>query len=117
MGYRVGIDDFGSGAASLQYLHAFAVDFVKVDGGLIQRLGQSPREDALLKSVLSTCRELGIETIAEWIDSQEKLKRCRDIGFQFGQGRLFGESLPGLPKVATESVQRARREGVKLSWG
>jgi len=117
MGYRVGIDDFGSGAASLQYLHAFAVDFVKVDGGLIQRLGRSPREDALLKSVLSTCRELGIETIAEWIDSQEKLKRCRDIGFQFGQGRLFGESLPGLPKVATESVQRARREGVKLSWG
>src|ERR1017187_7183913 len=49
MGYRVGIDDFGSGSASLTYLHAFAVDFVKIDGALVQRLGKSPREDALLK--------------------------------------------------------------------
>jgi EAL domain-containing protein (putative c-di-GMP-specific phosphodiesterase class I) len=116
MGYRVGIDDFGSGAASLHYLHAFAVDFVKVDGGLIGRLGQSPREDALLKSVLSSCRELGIETIAEWIDSPEKLQRCRDMGFQFGQGRFFGGSLSELPKAAAEPARRAKRVGVQETW-
>jgi EAL domain-containing protein (putative c-di-GMP-specific phosphodiesterase class I) len=116
MGYRVGIDDFGSGAASLQYLHSFTVDFVKLDGAVIQRMGKSPREDALIRSMLSTCRELHIETVAEWIDSAEKLQRCRDMGFQHGQGRHFGGSLSELPRVAA-SVPRARREGVKVSWG
>ena len=116
MGYRVGIDDFGAGAASLQYLHGLTVDFVKVDGGVIQRLGKSPREDALLKSVLATCAELHIETVAEWIDSPEKLQRCRDIGFRYGQGRQFGGSLAELPRQAT-TLKNARREGTKLSWG
>ena len=109
MGYRVGIDDFGAGSASLQYLHGFAVDFLKVDGALIRRLGKSPREDALLKGVLQTCADLGIETIAEWIDSPEKLQRCRDIGFQMGQGRYFGGALTEFPKPMMLAPQRAKR--------
>ena len=116
MGYRVGIDDFGSGAASLQYLHGFTVDFVKMDGAVIQRLGKSPREDALLKSVLSTCAELKIETVAQWIDSPEKLQRCRDIGFHYGQGRHYGGSLSELPKPVLQTARRPRRVGVIESW-
>jgi EAL domain-containing protein (putative c-di-GMP-specific phosphodiesterase class I) len=116
MGYRVGIDDFGSGAASLQYLHGFTVDFVKVDGGVIRRLGTSPREDAFLKSVLSTCAELKIKTVAEWIDSPEKLERCRDIGFHFGQGRQFGPSVSELPKAAGLVVPRARSRSTEPFW-
>ena len=87
-----------SGSSSLTYLHAFAVDFVKIDGALIQRLGKSPREDALLKSLAVTCADLRIETIAEWIDSDDKLRCCREIGFCFGQGRHFGGSLNELPR-------------------
>jgi EAL domain-containing protein (putative c-di-GMP-specific phosphodiesterase class I) len=98
MGYRVGIDDFGAGAATLQYLHGLTVDFVKVDGGLIDKLGKSAREDALVRSVLSSCKELGVETIAEWIDSPEKFKHCSTFGFQFGQGRHFGAALKALPR-------------------
>jgi EAL domain-containing protein (putative c-di-GMP-specific phosphodiesterase class I) len=105
IGYRVGIDDFGAGAATLQYLHGLTVDFVKVDGGLIDKLGKSAREDALVRSVLSSCRELGVETIAEWIDSPEKLKLCSTFGFQFGQGRHFGAALKALPRK-TNRLQR-----------
>ena len=115
MGYRVGIDDFGAGAASLQYLHGLTVDFIKVDGGVINRLGKSPREDALLKSVLATCAELHIETVAEWIDSPEKLQRCKDIGFRYGQGRHFGGSLTELPRPAAN--RNVKREGTKVRWG
>jgi EAL domain-containing protein (putative c-di-GMP-specific phosphodiesterase class I) len=93
------------------------VDFVKVDGGVIQRLGKSVREDAVLKSVLSTCAELHIETVAEWIDSPDKLQRCRDVGFQFGQGRHFGGSLAELPKDAAAQKRNVRRQGEKVSWG
>jgi len=118
MGYKVGIDDFGAGAASLQYLHGLTVDFVKFDGGVIQRLGKSPREDALLKSVLATCNELHIETVAEWIDSADKLQRCKDIGFNCGQGRHFGGSLAELPKDHSMMQKRnVRREGERVSWG
>lgn len=103
MGYRVGIDDFGAGAATLQYLHGLTVDFVKVDGVLIQGLGKSQREDALLRGVLTSCAERHIETIAEWIDSPDKLKRCTEMGFRFGQGRHFGATLKTLPRVAREN--------------
>jgi EAL domain-containing protein (putative c-di-GMP-specific phosphodiesterase class I) len=109
MGYRVGIDDFGAGAASLQYLHGFSVDFLKVDGSLIRRIGNSQRDDALLKGVLQTCSDLGIETVAEWIDSPEKLQRCRDIGFMMGQGRYFGGALTEFPKPMMLMNARPKR--------
>jgi len=102
MGYRVGIDDFGAGAASLQYLHGLAVDFIKMDGALIQRLGKSPREDALLKSVLSTCAELRIETIAEWIDSPDKLQRCRISASNWDRGIISVPRCPELPKPVAQ---------------
>jgi EAL domain-containing protein (putative c-di-GMP-specific phosphodiesterase class I) len=106
MGYRVGIDDFGAGAATLQYLHGLTVDFVKVDGGLIDKLGKSPREDALVRTVLTSCKELDVDTIAEWIDSPEKLNRCKTFGFQFGQGRHFGAALTALPSTAKPQQRR-----------
>ena len=117
LGFRVGIDDFGAGAASLQYLHGLSVDFVKVDGGLIQRLGKSAREDALLKGVLSTCVDLKSKTIAEWIDSPDRLKRCADLGFNLGQGRFFGEPLSKLPNPDAAANRNLRRAGAKESWG
>jgi EAL domain-containing protein (putative c-di-GMP-specific phosphodiesterase class I) len=117
MGYRVGIDDFGAGAASLQYLHGFTVDFVKVDGGVVQRLGKSPREDALLKSVVRTCHELHIETIAEFIDSPERKNLCIETGFDLGQGYLFGKAVNELPRPVPSPLSRARRKGVQETWG
>lgn len=98
MGYRVGIDDFGAGAASLQYLHRLPIDFLKVDGAVIQRIDGGARENALPKSVLETCAKLHIETIAEWVDSPERLARCAEMGFHYGQGRQFGATASELPK-------------------
>lgn len=117
MGYRIGIDDFGSGAASLQYLHGLNVDFVKLDGLLIQRIGKSTREDALLRGVINTCRDLGIETIAEWIDSDEKHQACKEMGVDLGQGRHFGKTLTVLPAAEPVPQKRARRMGTQESWG
>jgi EAL domain-containing protein (putative c-di-GMP-specific phosphodiesterase class I) len=109
MGYRVGIDDFGAGAATQQYLDALTVDFIKVDGSLINRIGKSERDDAYLRAVIARCAERRIETIAEWIDSAEKLKRCVAMGFRLGQGRHFGATLTSLPRVAREGVHRPQR--------
>ena len=109
MGYRVGIDDFGSGAATQQYLDALGVDFIKIDGSLISKIGQSESDDAYLKSVIRHCAERRIETIAEWIDSAEKLKRCVAMGFKLGQGRHFGATLTSLPHVTRDGAYRPQR--------
>jgi EAL domain-containing protein (putative c-di-GMP-specific phosphodiesterase class I) len=93
MGYRVGLDDFGAGAASLNYLHAFTVDFVKFDGKLINQIGQSQRDDALLAGLAKLCAEMKVDTIAEWIESEAMAKAALDLGFRHGQGRWMGPPL------------------------
>ena len=100
MGYRVGLDDFGAGAASLNYLHAFPVDFVKFDGKLIHQIGQSQRDDALLAGLAKLCAEMKVDTIAEWIESEPMAKAALNLGFRHGQGRWMGPPLRGNSRPA-----------------
>ena len=115
LGYRVGLDDFGAGAASLNYLHAFGVDFVKFDGSLIRKLGQSKRDDVLLAGLVKLCGELGVHTVAEQIETAEQAAAAKAMGFDLGQGHRFGKALAELPPPVTKYV--ARRKGVQESWG
>ena len=114
MGYRVGLDDFGAGAASINYLHAFPVDFVKFDGAMIQKIGASKRDDALLAGLAKLCDELGVTTIAEWIESEDMAKAARALGFHHGQGKWLGAPLLEIP--ATPHAP-GRRKGLTESWG
>ena len=114
MGYRVGLDDFGAGAASINYLHAFQVDFVKFDGAMIKKIGSSKRDDALLAGLAKLCAEMGILTIAEWIETEAMAKAAGDLGFQHGQGKWLGAPLAELPAAA---VAVGKRKGVSESWG
>ncbi len=113
MGYRVGLDDFGAGAASINYLHAFQVDFVKFDGAMIKKIGSSKRDDALLAGLAKLCGEMGIITIAEWIESEAMATAAREMGFHHGQGKWLGAPLAELPATA----RIGKRKGVSESWG
>jgi EAL domain-containing protein (putative c-di-GMP-specific phosphodiesterase class I) len=113
MGYRVGLDDFGAGAASINYLHAFTVDFVKFDGGLVKKIGASKRDDALLGGLTKLCGELGVSTIAECIENDAMAKAAKALGFDKGQGKFLGA--PSL-EIHTD-VAPGKRRGVKESWG
>jgi EAL domain-containing protein (putative c-di-GMP-specific phosphodiesterase class I) len=114
MGYRVGLDDFGAGAASINYLHAFPVDFVKFDGAMLKKIGSSKRDDALLAGLAKLWAEMGVTTIAEWIETEAMAKSARELGFQHGQGKWLGAPLAELPAAP---VAAARRKGVTESWG
>lgn len=114
MGYRVGLDDFGAGAASINYLHAFPVDFVKFDGAMIQKIGSSRRDDALLAGLAKLCGEMGVVTIAEWIENEVMAKTARLMGFHHGQGKWLGAPLLEIP-VAPPPL--GKRHGVRESWG
>jgi len=118
MGYRVGLDDFGAGAASINYLHAFQVDFVKFDGAMIKKIGSSKRDDALLSGLAKLCGEMGVTTIAEWIETEDMAKAARELGFHHGQGKWLGAPLAALPAApAAPSAAPVRRKGVTESWG
>jgi EAL domain-containing protein (putative c-di-GMP-specific phosphodiesterase class I) len=117
LGYRVGIDDFGVGAATMSYLHALPVDFVKFDGALIEKLGRTRRDDLLLAGMVKLCKEIGVKTVAERIETQEQADAAKAMGFDLGQGYFFGRSAPELPAPTTAGNIFAKRRGVQETWG
>ena len=90
-GYEVCLDDFGAGAASFQYLATLDVDVVKFDGSVIKDAQRVAKGRAFLKALTRFCRELGVDTIGEMVDSPEGLEFVRECGVQYVQGFLFGE--------------------------
>ena len=93
-GFQCGLDDFGAGSASFQYLQALAVDFVKIDGAYIKRLGQSAKDDALVKGLVRLCDDLGVGTIAEMVETKDQVERLRAMGVRYAQGWHFGKPAP-----------------------
>ena len=93
-GIRACLDDFGSGANSFQYLHNFNVDFVKIDGELVERAVKSSTDLLLFRAVVKLCKQLKAQTIAERIETEEQASALRKIGVDFGQGYLFAKPGP-----------------------
>ena len=116
-GHLICLDDYGAGAASLSYLRSLDVDFVKIDGRYVQRLVAGSRDATIVKHLAALCRELGVTTIAEMIETPEVEAVVRDLGVDLGQGWQFAKPLaqpiwpPASPAVA------ARRQGVVEGWG
>jgi EAL domain-containing protein (putative c-di-GMP-specific phosphodiesterase class I) len=90
MGFRVCLDDFGSGAASFQYLRDLSVDAVKIDGAYIRKLGHSARDDAMLRGVVGTCLDIGVGIIGEHVETRQQSQRLAGLGVHFGQGWYYG---------------------------
>lgn len=88
--YKVCLDDFGAGAASFQYLSALEVDVVKIDGSAVRNAQKAAKGRAFLSALTELCSRLGVETIAEMVDSPESLAFVRDCGCNYVQGFLFG---------------------------
>jgi EAL domain-containing protein (putative c-di-GMP-specific phosphodiesterase class I) len=115
-GFTVCLDDFGAGAASFQYLQALTIDYVKIDGAYVKRLGKSARDDAMMKGIAQLCRDLGIKTVAEMIETPEQSSRLRAMGVELGQGYLFGRPEPQ-PALPARVSRLARRRGSTETWG
>lgn len=89
-GHRICLDDFGAGAASFPYIQALPVDFVKIDGSYVRRLGGSPRDDAILRAMVGLCREIRVQVIAEMVETPDQASQLNAWGFELAQGYHFG---------------------------
>lgn len=91
-GCEICLDDFGAGAASLAYLQQLKLDVLKIDGRYIRDLEQGGREATFVKHLVSMCKELGIRTLAEMVETEESEAAVRDAGVDFAQGWLYGRA-------------------------
>ncbi len=94
LGIKVYLDDFGTGYSSLGYLQQFAIDTLKIDRGFIQRIGSDGGGAEIVQTIISLARNLGMDALAEGIESPEQLTVIRDMGCGFAQGFLFAKPLP-----------------------
>ncbi|HET6966177.1 MAG TPA: EAL domain-containing protein [Acidimicrobiales bacterium] len=95
MGCPVGLDDFGTGYSSLGYLHRLPLDFLKLDGKLTAGVADDDQAAAVVRSVIGMAEALGLDIVAEGVESEAQAARLRDLGCRFGQGYLYGR--PEIP--------------------
>lgn len=115
-GIKVCIDDFGSGAASYDYLRKLSVDAVKIDGALIQDLETDDVVRNLVRNIVELSRSLKLETIAEMIETESVVGELKTLGVEYGQGWLFGRA-EAEPRTQLASAAPVRRRGAVEAWG
>jgi diguanylate cyclase (GGDEF)-like protein/PAS domain S-box-containing protein len=90
LGVRLAIDDFGTGYSSLSYLERFPVDMLKLDRTFVRKLDGTARDLALLRAVVTVAHTLGLDVIAEGIESAKQVETLREMSCDLGQGYYFG---------------------------
>lgn len=99
-GYPICLDDFGAGATTFQYLRALKVDFVKIDGVYVRESLTKPNGRTFLRAMATLCRDLGVHTVGEMVETEEMAKFLAEAGVVYGQGYLFGRPMPGALSAA-----------------
>ncbi len=91
MGCRVAIDDFGAGYTSFRNLQMLHVDMVKIDGSYVKGLVTSPDNQIFVRTLVDLAKNFNLETVAEWVGSDEEAAMLESFGVDYFQGFHFGE--------------------------
>lgn len=90
-GCRIAIDDFGTGYSNYSYLSQLDIDFIKIDGSLIQDIDKDISKLAVIESILHFAKKMNIKTIAEFVESEIIYNKLNELGVDFSQGYLFSK--------------------------
>lgn len=93
-GLKVALDDFGSGFASYAYLRQLPLDTLKIDGSFIQGLEHDPINQAMVRSMQQIASQLGLSTVAEFVESTATLDCLKQLGIDYAQGYLIDRPQP-----------------------
>jgi len=96
MGNKCCIDDFGSGESTFDYLRRIELDYLKIEGAYVKDCDTNHRNRHLLKAITSISKDLGIEAIAEMIETQQVANIIKAFGIEFGQGYFYGKPAENL---------------------
>ncbi len=96
-GFKLAIDDFGSGFSSFHYLKRFPIDFLKIEGDFIVNMIKNEKDRALVRSISLLAQELGIKTVAEYVEDEEVMQSVCKTGIDLAQGFHIGRPSENLP--------------------
>jgi EAL domain-containing protein (putative c-di-GMP-specific phosphodiesterase class I)/PAS domain-containing protein len=105
LGVQIAVDDFGTGYSSLNYLSRLPVDRLKLDQSLIHRMTLDAKSATVMRSIISLGADLGIDVIAEGVETEQQLRMLEDLGCPRVQGYLLGRPMP--PKQAQIALRKA----------
>jgi diguanylate cyclase (GGDEF)-like protein len=108
LGVRISMDDFGTGYSSLSYLRSFPFDKIKIDQSFVRDLGANREAQAIIRSIVSLGKGLGVIITAEGVETEAELSCLRAEGCHEGQGFLFSKARPNAEIVSLLKAQRGR---------
>jgi diguanylate cyclase (GGDEF)-like protein/PAS domain S-box-containing protein len=97
---QVAIDDFGTGYSSLSYLKHFDIDYIKIDQSFVRNLDQEQSDLALCEAMIVMAHKLGIQVVAEGVETKSQDRILREIGCDYGQGYLYSRPISALDFTA-----------------
>jgi diguanylate cyclase (GGDEF)-like protein/PAS domain S-box-containing protein len=104
LGVRLHIDDFGTGSASLSYLHRLPTDTIKIDRSFVSRVDAENGRVGIIRTIISLARSLGMEVTAEGLETASQLAKLRELECESGQGYYFAKPLTS--RAADELIAR-----------
>jgi diguanylate cyclase (GGDEF)-like protein len=103
LGVRLAVDDFGTGYASMAYLKRLPVQEIKIDRGFVTAMDVDPGDRAIVRATIDLARRLGLDVVAEGVESDGVLDELRALGCQFAQGYAVGRPMAA-DEVAAQAV-------------
>jgi diguanylate cyclase (GGDEF)-like protein len=108
IGVQLAIDDFGTGYSSLSYLHRLPIDSLKIDKSFIHAMGKGKDSTQIVRAIIGLAHNLGLDVIAEGVETEEQRAQLAEWGCEFGQGFLF--SRPQRSEIARTLIAPGKRE-------
>jgi len=93
-GMRLAIDDFGTGYSSMSYLHKFHIDYLKIDQSFVHDMETNPSHRTIVETIIIMAHRLGLEVIAEGIETRLQMDILAQAGCDYGQGYYFSKPVP-----------------------
>jgi EAL domain-containing protein (putative c-di-GMP-specific phosphodiesterase class I) len=107
LGVQLSIDDFGTGYSSLSYLHRFPLNYLKIDRSFVSRM-TTDDDNAIVKTISTLAHNLGMEVIAEGIETKDQYEQLKRLGCEYGQGFLFSVPLDieGVARLLAQTTEQ-----------
>jgi len=118
-GFKFALDDFGSGLSSFQYLKNLPVDYLKIDGSFVADMVNNTIDHAMVAAINEVGHVMGIETIAEYVENEQIIKKLKEINVDYGQGYGIAQPLPieeVLPLASDKALAPLKLVNNKPSW-
>jgi EAL domain-containing protein (putative c-di-GMP-specific phosphodiesterase class I) len=91
LGAKIALDDFGAGHTSFKYLKELSADALKIDGAFVRTMCEHPADTAIVEAIVALARNLGMRSIAEWVEDLDTLRALKEIGVDYVQGYVIAK--------------------------